>query len=103
ELVVPLRRGGHCSAHVCPKPSQSLGEALDNDVGTEFQGTLAVGRGEGVVHDHQNSVKLPAPCIHLVGKAAEHPNVNQFHGGIGWSLKIEDAGGGGYLISQRIE
>ena len=37
-----------------------FGSAVDNDVGTQFEGLLEVGTGEGVVHDEQNRWRAAA-------------------------------------------
>ena len=63
---------------------QGLGEAVDHQVGVHFQGTLAVGRGKGVVH-HQQGAGGP-------GQTGGRAKIGELHGGVGGCFQKEQLG-----------
>src|SRR4029078_11632172 len=74
--------------HVGAKAANVFGQAVDHEIGSECQRSLAIRRGEGVIDDHQQSIRLSYSETGFVHPATDQRDVDQIERGRHRGFKI---------------
>src|ERR1035438_45620 len=71
----------HHTAERIRVPTEKLGGAVKDEIGTEFHRLLIDGRGQCVVHNHHGTA--------TVGYLRQAIEIDNFHSRIGWTFQIQ--------------
>lgn len=65
---------------------------MDDEIDAVFERSLGVGAGKGVVDDGDDFLVVGATSVYFFDEVRNRLQINEFHGGVAWGLKVDHTG-----------